>query len=290
MRDDPTPVVTGSTAGALTHVHTLADVRRPEDLPPEVAEEIAELLATRRYTIGRWLKDGLPSNLAAAAAFVAFHYVSSWFFFPGVYFAIRGLSRAWTEQLYGVLDERLRELGLSRRARVAIRHRVVELLGPQPRTDPAERPRAARLLEHLAPQRDRLGGRVAAPVMSAVEREHDDVRMAALAYLRTSRITALGGWLGGAMLVAMGGVWIGTGNPVELAGGTMVVGAGIGLLAASSVRSFGDTRRAIPHAPLRFGPAWRLWRRIRSAAKRTDKGLPDTERAKLIASAVVGDA
>jgi hypothetical protein len=280
----------GSTAGALTHVHTLADVKVPEDLPPEVARELAELVSNRRNTWGRWARDMIPRVLIGAAFAIPSTYYANlifglWWFVPVILIA----PFPWQTQVYGVLSDRMRELGIGARARRRIFARIVKLVGKRPRIDPDERPSADRVLELLAPQRDRLGEHVDAPALTAVERQRDEVRLAALGYLRTSRISNALGWFFGATFTPLGIAMIMVDEPVVRAFGMLSVFFGGGAAAISSWARYRDTWAAAPH--LRFAPRrmWRLWRQIRGAAKRVDKRLPSAERAQAIAALVVED-
>jgi hypothetical protein len=276
-----------STAGALTHVHTLADVERPEDLPPEVAREIAELVSSRRQSIVRWLKDSLVWWLLTGVSVGAGQLVSEAFYVFVLVFAFLPFSRPWRRQLYRVLQDRLRELGLSRRARVRIVARVESLLGRYPRLDPDERPSAERVLELLAPQRDRLGEHVDAPVLTREERERDDVRLAALGYLRYSKVSVGVGWAMGSVFTALGGLVALSRHVSESVPGLIIAASGLGIVTASTFNSYTSMRRAIPHVEQGLLSSWRLWKRVRKAAKRVDKTLPDTERAERIAALLI---
>lgn len=279
-----------SSAGALTRIHSLADVERPEDLPPEIAEELARIVAEEPRSVVRWLRRMAPR--AAIGALAAGGLVLLNPTFPGIV-ALAVLATGeppWRRQTLLLLDERMRELGLSRRARARIRARMIELTGDPPRSDPAERPSAARLLEHLAPQRDRLGGGLAPPRMTALERRRDDLRLAALGYLRQSKAAVIGGWTFGSLTVAGGismlnAAW----NIVQVGSGVLFMAAGAGILVGVSLASHGSMRRAVPHVRMSLRHSLRLWKRVRRAAKEVDRSMPDTTRAQMIVELLLAE-
>jgi hypothetical protein len=99
---------------------------------------------------------------------------------------------------------------------------------------------------------------------------------------------AIIGHVMGGGLAVLGGVVLGSGPPTAALGpGLLITASGVGLIIASTFRSFGDMRRAIGHAQLSVRQAWRLWRRIRAVRGSVDKKLPDTERAQAIAALLV---
>jgi hypothetical protein len=158
VSDDGERTAPAAAAGALTRFDHLGHVKRPEDLPANVAAEVAEIMARHTPNLRAFLLQDAPTVVGLLGAVCA-TYPFLGASFPWALFLIgsgSGLLGAWRSAPYREAARHLKAAGVPRRGRRAIFRRLRRVLGPFPGA-PKDRPSAEWFVDRLAPSHDELG-------------------------------------------------------------------------------------------------------------------------------------
>jgi hypothetical protein len=162
VADPSTAQAPSAAAGALSTVVDLSKVKGPEELPPSVAQELGEIVATHE---GGWrdvlVKDGLK-QLGVVGAFGLLALtgampVMRWAFFGAALSLPLGLMQTRRQAPYLMAIEHLKQLGVGWNARRRILKKLRQIAGTFPAAAPADRPPAVEIAALLEPKGDEMG-------------------------------------------------------------------------------------------------------------------------------------
>jgi hypothetical protein len=142
-----------SSTAALTTTRDLAHVTGPENLPPSVAREIAEVVATYRVTPADFVRHDLLKLGATTGAvlLLALVFLGA----PSAVGALIGFGMAvpltWRKAPLARAQQHLKELGIGWRARRRVGTKLAAIVGASPAPDPAQRPAVDEIVALLAP-------------------------------------------------------------------------------------------------------------------------------------------
>jgi hypothetical protein len=138
-----------SSTAALTTTRDLAHVTGPENLPPSVAREIAEIVATYRVTPADFMRHDVP-KLLGTTAFVFLMTYKTTPVWTVIAFAAAAPIR-WRRTPLLRAQQHLKDLGIGTVARSAIGGKLAAIVGIAPAPDPARRPGVDDIVALLAP-------------------------------------------------------------------------------------------------------------------------------------------
>lgn len=147
------PTSPTSPTTALTTTRNLGHVTGTENLPPSVAREVAEIVATYRITAAEFMRhDVLKLGTTTALIFAfALIFVGA----SGAIGALVGFSMAlpmlWQKAPLSRAQQHLKELGIGWRARRRLGTKLAAIVGSTPAKDPAKRPSVDEIVTLLAP-------------------------------------------------------------------------------------------------------------------------------------------
>lgn len=164
-----------AAAGALRTVIDLSRVRGPQDLPPSLAEELGEIVATH---VGDWKSVFLRDGLKAFGMVGAFGLMAlltglpmlRWAFFGAAIslpFTAVQLKRQAPLLMAG---EHLKQLGVGWNARRMIVKKLRQIVGTFPATRTEDRPGAGEIAALLDPQGEEMGRQAALPAAPHADR------------------------------------------------------------------------------------------------------------------------
>lgn len=148
----PDVMPTSSTIALTTTRQELAAVTGPEDLPPSVARQMAEIVATYRMTGADAARDllrlGATTAVVAAIALLLVSPASAVGAMFGFFMAVpMVLKKAPLTRV----QQHLREIGIGWKARRRLMTKLAAIVGSLPARDPADRPAVDEIVALLAP-------------------------------------------------------------------------------------------------------------------------------------------
>ena len=164
------PTSPTSPTTALTTTRNLGHVTGTENLPPSVAREVAEIVATYRITGAEFMRhDVLKLGTTTGLVFVlALVLVGA----SGAVGALVGFGIAlpllWQKAPLSRAQQHLKELGIGWRARRRLGIKLAAIVGSTPAKDPAKRPGVDEIVALLAPGGEDPWAPTTAPVPRAL--------------------------------------------------------------------------------------------------------------------------
>ncbi len=151
LSTDAAVLPTSSTI-ALTTTRKFTDVTGPENLPPSVARQMAEIVATYRVTGSDFARDVARLGVGTAA-FVAvmLAFFSAASAVGAVIGGVMALPLVWQKGPLTRVQEHLKELGIGFTARRKLMRKLAAIVGNLPARDPAQRPAVDEIVALLAP-------------------------------------------------------------------------------------------------------------------------------------------
>jgi hypothetical protein len=290
MNTEPNALV--SSTAALTTTRDLKHVTGPENLPPSVAREVADIVAIYRVTPAEFVRHDLLKLGATTGTMFLFALV-----FLGTASAVGALigfgialPLTWRRAPLARAQQHLQELGIGWRARRRLVTKLAAIVGTSPATDPAQRPAVDQIVALLAPggedpwaQTDKAAPRalIASDLDVTVARR---VVTQTLDYRRRERN----------MLVTFGMIALGMGGFAALKGSLFLGGSLAALAALTAVGGLGLVR--LVQGPilkrmlttLGFAPAEQ--QRITGALKQvlaTRADIPEQEQPEVLAQRLI---
>lgn len=280
-------------ATALTTVRDLTKVRGPEDLPPSVARELAEIVATHRPTVGDFLRGVWPWFAVLPVFAIPAVVAGSWaHLVPSLVGIGFGLYATWRGAPFRKADEHMKELGIGWRGRRRIVKKLAAVVGAVPAEDIAARPSAEHVFRQLEPGGVDIvpTGKVVAHRISRAEEMDDEMaRSVAGQWLEWRTRTRLNGLLNLGVLAWLGIVLgsLATGLPLAILAVLFAVGTGGSLLGQLIVSVAGrrHLRTQLREAGLDKKEQQRVLRACRDVARRRElRRAPRAERMARIAA------
>jgi hypothetical protein len=181
MVENP-PLRQQAPVAALTVLEDPKKVFGPEDLSPKMAREIATLVASHRPTAKEMLAHEVPplvailAALGGAALFLGPGVISWPALAGGLIGGSVGLLNAWRAAPIRAASRALKKMGVPLRGRRRILKKIQNIVGTFPPRDPADRPSAEEIAQHLEPalQDDGLQAPLARPARIANAEELEE--------------------------------------------------------------------------------------------------------------------
>lgn len=280
-------------ATALTTVRDLTRVREARDLPPSVARELAEIVATHRPTVDDFLRREWPLFATLPVFAVPALVAASWaHLLPSLAGVGFGVYATWRGAPLRKANEHMKELGIGWRARRRIVKKLGAIVGAFPAEDISVRPSAEHVLRQLEP-----GGAdivptakiVAVRISRADEMDDQMANVVAGQWLEWRTRTRLNGLLNLGILAWLGIVLgsLGSDLPVALLAVLFAAGSGASVLAqlGVSIAARGHLRTQLREAGLDKQEQRRVLRACVVVARRRElRRAPRTERVARMAA------